>query len=179
MRLDSRSGARGVLLNAETGQRIRWVRWADIPEDHEQQGEYEAFSRDPEEAKARGIPLADIIYRGRCRLRFVPAAPRFTCTPTSERDLAGSLDEARRRLVDQRLLVLGLECDEPGCHRQAQYRVSDEQEIEPQRDAEGHQFERAIAVRARCYCARHYRLPTLTSMRGVQAEVEVEEARPK
>jgi hypothetical protein len=179
MRLDSKSGVRGMLINAETGQPIRWVRWADVPDHPEQQGDFEAFTINPDDAKARGIPLADTVYRGRCRMRFVPAAPRFASTPTSQRDLNGSLEDARRRLVQPKLLVPGEECDEPGCHRLSAFRVSDEVEIEPQRDAEGRQLERAVATRIRSYCDKHYRLPTFTSTRGVQSEVEIEEARPQ
>ncbi len=179
MRLDSRSGVRGLLMNRDTRQPIRWVRWAEIPEDPEQPGEFEAFHMNPEQAKAQGIPLTDIIYRGKARLRFIPAAPRIPGKPTSERDLAGSLDEARKSLVNPKLLIPGEECEYPGCHRLSEWRVSDEQEIEPQADAEGKLGERAITTRVRCYCSKHYRLPTFKSRRGVENEVPIEEARPQ
>ena len=179
MRLDSRSGARGMLMNLDSGKPIRWVRWADVPETTEQEGDYEAFHMNPEQAKQQGIPLSEIIYRGRCRMRFIPAAPAFRSTPTSQRDLSGSLEEARKRLVEPKLLVPGEECDEPKCHRLSEYRVSDEVEIEPERDSEGRLFERAVTTRVRCYCGAHYRLPRFVNTRGVEREVETEEGRPK
>ncbi len=179
MRLDSRSGLRGLLMNRDTGERIRFVRWAEIPDDPEQPGEFEAFRCEPEAYKALGFPLTDIIYRGKARLRFIPVAPRIPGKPTSERDLAGSLDEARKSLVNPKLLIPGEECEYPGCHRLSEWRVSDEQEIEPQADAEGNLGERAITLRVRCYCSKHYRLPTFTSRRDVTNEVPIEEARPQ
>lgn len=179
MRLDSQSGTRGMLFDAATGRPIRWCRWAEIPDDPEEEGEFEAFSREPTEAQRLGIPLESIVYRGRARLRFVPAAPRFGHTPTSQRDLSGSLDDARRRLVEPKLLIPGEECDEPGCHRLSEWRVSDEQEIEPQTDSEGVRHERAVTCRVRCYCSAHYKPPRFVNLRGVESEVPIEEARPQ
>jgi hypothetical protein len=177
MRLDSKSGVRGVLLNAETGQPIRWAKWAEIPDDPSQPGEFEAFREEPTAAAARGIPATAILYRGRCRLRFIPAAPRFGTKPSAVRDLVGSLDEARRR-VDKRLLILSDECDEPGCHRWADWQVAHEQLIEPEVDAQGKRHERAVTVKIENWCAKHYRPPVQTNQRGVESEVEVE-ARPE
>jgi hypothetical protein len=181
MRLDSRSGVRGLLMNLDTGKPIRWVRWADVPESTEQQGEFEAFRCNPEQAKAQGIPLSEIIYRGKCRMRFVPAAPRIPGKPSNQRDLSGSLDDARKRLVEPKLLIPGEECEYPGCHNLSAFRCSEEVEIEPEVDAEGKAYERAVTVRVRCYCSnpKHYRNPVFTSIRGVQSEVAVEEGRPK
>ena len=178
MRLDSRSGLRGLLQNLDTREIIRWVRWAEIPDDPEQPGEFEAFRTEPEAYKAKCLPLSDIIYRGKARLRFVPAAPRIGVKPTSPRELAESLADARRRLVEPKLLVIGEECEERGCHRLSCYRVSWEQEIDPQRDADGRLHERAVAREAHCYCEYHARLPRFTSRRGVEAEVAVEKPDP-
>ncbi len=153
MRFDSRDPAcpRGLFLDVATGRPVRWVVWADLPDDASQEAEYEAFLEEPTAAVARGIPLEAIRYRGRARLRFVRAAPVFGVKPTSPRDLAGSLDEARAR-VDKRLLVLGEECSEPRCHRMARWSVSWEQIIEPERDAEGKLHERAVCVRRLAFC---------------------------
>lgn len=179
MRLDSRSGLRGMLINRDTGKPVRWVRWAEIPDDPEQPGEYEAFRTEPEAWKAQGLPLSDIIYRDKARLRFIPAAPRIAGKPTSQRDLAGSLDEARRSLVNPKLLVLGEECEYPGCHRLSEWRVSYEQEIEPQADGLGGLGQRAITTEIHDYCSRHYQLPRFKSLRGVESEVQLEEGRPQ
>lgn len=124
-----------------------------------------------------GLNLADLVYRGTCRLRFIPAAP-LRVKPSDPRDLAGSLDEARRRLVEPKLLIPGEECEQRGCHRLSRWKVTEEQEIEPEVTADGRQHERAICVRVRSFCDRHYRLPVFKSVRGVEQEVEVE-ARPQ
>ena len=186
MRIDSRrdappgsiKNARGMLRNRDTGEVIRWVIWAEIPEDPEQLGEFEAFRSNPEDWREKGFPLSEIRYTGRARLQFVPAAPRIGVRPTSPRELAESLDDARRRLVEPKLLVIGEECEERGCHRLSCFRVSWEQEIEPQRDADGRLHERAVAREAHCYCEYHARLPRFTTRRGVETEVEVEKPDP-
>jgi hypothetical protein len=179
MRIDARSGVRGLLVDAETGRLIRWARWAEVPDDPRQPGEYEAWRYPEAECRARfaaGEPREALLLRRRCRLRFVPAAP-LAVRPTDPRDLAGSLDEARRRWAPK-LLVCGEECEEPGCHRLSAWWVSDERLIEPERDADGVLHERAVTTRARAYCDRHYRGPVQTSLRGVESEVEVG-ARPQ
>jgi hypothetical protein len=173
-----------MLINAETGALIRWVIWAELPDDPTRQGEYEAFREEPNAALARGILPAALRYRGKARLRFVRAAPVFGPKPSDPRDLAGSLEEARRRFVRARpvLIIPGLdvpECDEPLCHRPAWWSVSDEQEVMPEVDAQGKKCERAVTVRPRYYCDRHYRPPTFVNLRGVQFEVKIEEARPQ
>src|SRR5262245_44746331 len=139
MRLDAKSGVRGMLVNLETGQIIRWVIWAELPDDPEQQGTYEAWRFHPDQCALRyrgGALREDLVYRGRCRMRFVPSAPLTRSKPTASRDLAGSLDEARGR-VDKRLLILAEECSEPRCHRRATWSVSWEQIIEPRTDENG------------------------------------------
>lgn len=187
MRLDARQGARGLLVRLDTGQPVRWVVWADVPESPEQPGEFEAWRFHPDECKRRyagGVPREQLVYRERCRLRFVPAAPLFAPKPSDPRDLIGSLEEGRRRFARPRRVarVTGTgrpECDEPLCHRPADWSVSDEQEIEPERDADGKQYERAVTVRPRFYCHAHYANPTFTDLRGVQSEVPEEIARPQ
>ena len=170
---------RGFLKNRDTNQPIRWPRWFDLADDPEQPTDFEAFRCEPQAWKDKGLDLHEIVYRGRARLLFIPRGPTFAATPTSRRDLSGSLEEAKRRHVNPKLLIPGEECDYPGCHRLSEWRVSDEQEIDPERDTTGAEYERAITTRVRCYCSRHYRLPTFTTVRGVEREEEVEEGRPK
>lgn len=175
MILDSQSGLRGVLANAETGQPIRWARWANL-----ETGEYQAFRCDPQIAKERGIPLASLLYRGRCRLKFTPAAP-LAAKPPLRIAPSTPLDEIRPEVLRGRkvtpiLYVPGLpppECDEPLCHRAAQYQVADEQLVEPEKGPDGKLYERAVTVGVRKYCSWHFRNPTQLSIRGVQSEVEV------
>jgi hypothetical protein len=168
-----------MLINAETGKLIRWVIWAELPDDPTRQGEFEAFREEPNSALTRGILPALLKYRGKARLRFVRAAPVFGPKPSDPRDLAGSLEEGRRRFVERKLLIPGEECNVRGCHRLSQWRVSDEQEIEPEVDAEGRRCERAVVTRVRSYCSWHYALPRFKSVRGVESEVEIEGARPQ
>src|SRR5262249_20677256 len=107
----------------------------------------------------------------------VPAAPVHRAKPTPQRDLVGSLDEARSR-VDKRLLIRSKECSEPGCHERATWSVSWEQIIEPRTDENGERHERAVTTRRIAWCDAHYRPPVQVSERGVESEVEVE-ARPE
>lgn len=182
MRLDSRSGLRGLVIDLDTGRPVSLlVIWADIPEDPRQQGEYEAWRRDPDLARRNGATVPELLalkYRGRARMQFVPAAPVFRPRASEARDLTGSLAEARSR-VDQRLLVLAEECAEPRCHKLAEYRVCWEQLIEPHTDADGRKHERAVVTRVLSWCSAHYRQPVRTNLRGVQSEVPVEVGRPQ
>lgn len=180
MRFDSRdrSCPRGLFLDLATGKPIRWLIWVEMANSPEQESVFEAFREEPNAAVARGVLLDAIRYRGKARLRFLPAAPVFGVKPTPARDLMGSLAEARSR-VDQRLLVLGKECAEPRCHKLARWQVSFEQLIEPERDAEGKLHERAVCVRRLAFCENHYRAPRVISIRGVESEVEITEGRPQ
>jgi hypothetical protein len=186
MRLDCRDPAcpRGLFIDLATGRPLRWVVWVDLQDDPRLESEFEAFREEPNAALARGILPAALRYRGKARLRFVRAAPVFGPKPSDPRDLVGSLEEARRRFVRARpvLIIPGLkvpECDERFCHRPAYWAVSDEQEVMPEVDAQGRKCERAVTVRPRFYCDRHYRPPTFVNLRGVQSEVKIEEARPQ
>lgn len=188
MRLDAKSGVRGVLINRDTGQRITHVRWAEIPDNPEQSGEYEAFRIDPELAKARGIPLVSILYRGRCRMQFTSATilenkPVIHLAPSTP------LDEIRHEVlkggevkVTSIIYLPGMpipECEERLCHRPATWSVATERIVEPERGEDGRLYERAVTVLTRVYCDRHYRPPVQISQRGVESEVEITRARPQ
>lgn len=180
--LDSRDPAcpRGLFIDVATRRPLRWPVWVDLQDNPALESDFCAFREEPNAALARGTPLETIRYRGKARLRFIRAAPVFGRKPSDPRDLAGSLDEARRRFVEPKLLIPGEECEYPGCHRLSAYRVSDEQEIEPERDAQGRLCERAVVTRVRCYCPWHYQLPRFKSVRGVESEVPIQEgARPQ
>ena len=74
-KLDSKGGLRGILVNAQTMQRIPFARWANL-----ETGEYEAFYAGPD-GKAfldsLGLPLypddqgKPRTVRGRAQLRFI------------------------------------------------------------------------------------------------------------
>lgn len=168
MIVSAASGLRGLVIDLDAGRPVRWCRWADTDT-----GEYEAFRSDPDEARRLGQPVTPLLYRGRARLRFVPAVTVSPPRPSDPRDLAGSLEEARRRYCRPILALPGRGCEERLCNRLAEYEVSDEVEIEPEIGDGGGAYERAVTVGVRRYCAWHFRGPTFTSMRGVESEVGV------
>lgn len=169
---------RGMLFNADTGERIPFAFWADTDT-----GEWKAWRRGPD-----GRPLvrregngfsADSVVSGRCRLRWVPAvnlpAPRRGGRPPENVPLAELARDARKgRPI---LAIPGRECEEPGCHRLAVWDTGDEQEVEPEVGPDGSKWERGVLVRKHRWCDWHYRPPVSTSLRGVENEVQVE-ARP-
>jgi hypothetical protein len=168
MILDARSGFRGVLVRADTGERIPCARWANLDT-----GEWEALAVDP----LTGQPAQPArIIRGQCPLRFVPAAPVFSpSAPASvktSRESAESLAEAKGR-VRRVLAVPGRGCEEKGCTALAEWEVSWEQEIEPVQGTNGRLYERAITIRKHRYCSRHYRPPVFRDLRGVESEAAV------
>lgn len=183
MRLDAKtSGVRGTFRRADNGQPVRWVRWYD-----DQTQEWEAFRVDPQLAKQRGIPLATLLYRGRCPLVFTPTNP-VEAKPLGRQASSTPLEEIRREVLkggevkaEPILFVPGMptpECEEPLCHRPAVWSVAVEQLVEPERGADGKLYERAVTVAAACFCDRHYRNPRQISERGVENEIVVT-ARPQ
>jgi hypothetical protein len=168
MILDAKSGLRGVLVRADTGERIPCARWANLDT-----GEWEALAVDP----LTGQPAHPArLIRGQCPLRFVPAAPVFSppapASVKTSREAAESLAEAKGR-VRRVLAVPGRGCEEKGCTALACYETADEQHIEPVAGADGRLCERALTVRKHRWCARHFRSPVQTNLRGVESEVEV------
>lgn len=182
MILSAKSGLRGTFLRADTQQPVRWVRWYD-----DASHEWEAFRCDPSVAKARGIPLRSILYRGRCRLEFTPSAPSQS---KQQGRVAPStpLDEIRREVLKGGEIkvrpivwladVPAVVCDERFCHRRAEWSVGVERIVEPERGPDGRLYERAVMVACSVWCSRHYRSPRQISERGVENEIEVT-ARPQ
>jgi hypothetical protein len=177
MILDAKSGVRGVLVNADTGQPIRWARWANLAT-----GEYEAFRLDPAQARMVGVPPRLLIYRGMANLRFIESHVQLPSRPSpAPADVPPEELTNRpllKRTTERCLEVPGRECDEPRCHALARWRVGHEQELPPVEGENGRLFERAATVAENYYCDKHYRNPTFTTLRGVQREVEVA-ARPQ
>lgn len=169
MRLDSRSGMRGVFVSDVDGRVVRWVIWYDT-----ETGDYEAFRSDPEIAKRFGVEPGRLRYTGRERLRFIPATPARKPKPTDPVDAAGSLREAKLLWSKPIIILPGQECDERFCHRLATWRTAVERVIEAVVGDDGKAYKRSIVVETHQWCDRHYRLPTRTSVRGVESETEVE-----
>jgi len=173
MRLDSHSGMRGMLVNADTNQPIRWAIWADTDT-----GEYEAFRADPEIAERLGVALASLRYRGRARLRFIPARVQPTPKPTDQRDASESMREAKLLWAKPIIVVPGQECDERYCHALAEWRTAMERVIEPIVGDDGKTYKRSIVTEVKNWCPKHYRYPQRVSLRGVESETVVT-ARPQ
>ena len=170
-----RAGQSGVLVDADTGQRIRWAMWANLTT-----GEYEALRMHPAEIRRRGLKAVDCAYKGRAHLRYVAFAPRVVglSKPHTASEIAEMVRHARKGLPC--LIVEGVECDEPKCHRLAEWQTVEEQEIEPAIGAPfgvAQPLERAVAVKVWRWCPWHYRFPTFKSLRGVESETQVK-ARP-
>ena len=180
MILSAKDGLRGTFLRAGSRQPLRFVRWYD-----DQTHEWEAFRVNPDMAKARGINLQSILYRGRCRLEFIPAVAAGTQGRVAP---STPLDEIRAEVlkggelkVKPIVWVPGTrppECEERFCHRPAEWSVAVERIVEPERGPEGTLFERAVVVACAAWCSRHYRNPRQISERGVESEIEVG-ARPQ
>ena len=166
MILDAKSGLRGILVNAETGQRIPFARWANT-----ETGEWEALAATPD---GKSILQPKRIVRGKCRLRFVPSAGFVAPRPTVPEDPPLAAGETKRVLA-----IPGRECEERFCHREAVWLTGDEEELEPQIGTDGRGYERGRVVRIHRYCNEHYRPPVHTSRRGVESEIEITTARPQ
>lgn len=153
MIVNSKDGARGTLTDLATGRVIRWARWADLST-----GEYEAFSEDPAAAQRRGVHPAALLYRGRTKLGWTPAA---------------TLDAPRPPREHRCIVVPGRMCDHPGCRKLAEYRTCDERMLEPE-DANGRKFERAVCVAVHKWCSWHYRPPMIVHPDNSSDPVDVE-----
>lgn len=162
MIIDAKSGARGVLVNADTGCRVPFAKWANL-----ETGEWEALAATPD---GRRVAQPRRIVRGRNNLRWIPAAPRHRARPDFE-PLAEAVERVRKgvALPDD----TGEECEGRTCHRRAVWGTTDEQEIEPAVTEEGRRFERAVSVKVHYFCDRCFRLPVFSSVRGVESEVQV------
>lgn len=157
MIIDARSGLRGVLVNADTSARIPFARWANL-----ETGEYEALAATPD---GRQVLQPAQVVRGRCRLRWIPAAPVYR-----PGRLIVPRDEPPKRAV-RIPAVAGQFCEHKGCSRLAEWRTMDEEELQPAVMPDGTREERARAVAFHRYCSWHYQNPTFTSLRGVEREV--------
>lgn len=168
MILDAHSGLRGVFVDDASGRPVRWVVWYDT-----ETTEYEAFRCDPEVAAKLGVEPIALRYRGKARLRFIPATPAKRPSPTDPRDAAGSMQEAKRLWSKPLLLLPGRECDEPHCHQLAGWRTAVERVIEPVVGVDGVAYKRSIVLEIKNWCAKHYRWPQRISARGVESETLV------
>ena len=191
MRIEAKScPVRVEFRRADTSEAVRWIRWYDT-ESHE----YEAFAADPDafQQKHAAMPrqlvqqgLRRLVVRGRQQLLTNPpleqllailaqAKAAFAPKPSTP------LGEIRREILrGQTVRTIQLdpngdppECDEPKCHRKAEYVVVErEQHVEPA-VFQSSSFERAVMLGAKAYCAWHYRAPVQISVRGVESEISV------
>lgn len=163
--LTARSGARGLLVNADTGEPIRWAFRADL-----EAGTYSAYRIDPKQAKARGIPLAGIVYHGRARLRW--EAAEIIEAPPSPTVLAPPVQRQGVRV----LALQSRPCQAYGCCRAADWKVADTVDL-PSVEVEGRLFAATDVVGVRFYCSHHFRPPQRINPDGSRDNIEVK-ARP-
>lgn len=156
---------KGVLVRADTGERIPWACWADLDT-----GEFGALVLDMTGQPVRPRRL----YQGRCPLKFIAAPTTGTPRPATvapavcrvRRGVPISPFDARRR------------CQHYACDRPATWKVSDEQETAPVVRANGRLCETAQLVGTRWYCDWHYLFPRLFDGRGELIGETVVRARP-
>lgn len=173
MILDAKSGLKGVVVDADTSERIPFVKWANLDT-----GEYRAWACTPD-GRRRLEPRREITGRRRV-LRFIPFAPKRK--PSLKVECAAERSdrlEHERQIACRRVIVPGILCEVRGCGRLAEYGVSDEQELEPSIRPDGVPCERAASIRQHLFCSRHYRLPVFTSLRGVESEANNVTVRPQ
>lgn len=175
MILDAKSGLRGTLFNAATGERIPFARRADLGT-----GEWEALAATPD---GRHVLEPRRLVRGRCPLRFVPAPvvaqppmqqqPPRVWSPPAPDGRRVSRTWGRLQFVFPTCL-----CEHAGCERPATWLTCDEREGEPGVGADGTRYETGEVAARHYWCDWHYQSPTFTSLRGVVSAVAVE-ARPQ
>jgi hypothetical protein len=167
--LDSRKGVSGVLINAQTNERIPFARWASIPDDPNAEGEFEALAVDQFGNKM--VPAR--VYRGRCRLRFIPKAapdlprkiPVNTGTALTRLPPSSPAVQPQRRAVPV-LMLRNRPCQHYACLRMAEWQVSEEVELAPITGTDGRLYDTAKHVRTWYYCSWHYKAPKLFDARG-------------
>jgi len=171
MILYANSGVRGVLVNANTGERIPFARWANL-----ETGEFEALVIDA----ATGRPARpNRVYRGRATLRFVASH-----APPLKAPQAAPVGEAAPTLqyLPQRGVPLAAfenrPCERPTCLRKAAWKTAEQRELPPAESADGTRYEQAAVTRIRFWCDFHYQWPTLRHADGEIENVEVK-ARPE
>lgn len=166
MIIDAKSGIRGVLVDATTGRRIPFARYANL-----ETGEWEAFQATLD-GKLIAKPLN--LLKGKCPLRFVESyAPKVKPVSVADRQAAVEEMEEVRRTTEQRLLLPGDYCEAKGCHRLAEWHVSWHKLLTPVVGPHGMPQERLALLSVHDYCSRHYRLPRETSLRGIEQELQV------
>lgn len=159
MLLRASDGIRGLVINQDTGNPIRKVIWANL-----QTGDFEAFRTD-----AEGRIIADdfgrhLKYRGKCRLKFIPAKTLSSSSKQEEEQLPLH-PKVTQKIKKITVPLFDLPCDYKGCHRIAEWMVSDEVELPPIKN-NGRLYSRARTVDRRVYCSWHYKPPRLLDHKG-------------
>ena len=158
MIIDAKSGMRGVLVNADTGERIPLAFWANL-----ETGEYRAFRTVDGKTPTKNIAGQTISYDGKSRLRFIETGGLYTTPPPTPSS------PTEYRTLERCLVVPGRNCEAKGCSRLAEWETAVERLI-----ASPDGFERAVLVGRRRWCSWHYRLPYEVDEKGeVVREIEV------
>ncbi len=154
MRIDASSKIRGKVIDRDTGNEIPLVIWANIPENPDSFGEFEAFRVDAKQKdkilREHGKPVR---WFGRARMVFVP---RKIVQHVETRQVAEPIN----------LPILGDKCEHYGCTKIPEYSVSDEVILSPVVRKDGRRFEQGQVVSRRFYCAKHYTAPRIVAPNG-------------
>jgi hypothetical protein len=155
---------RGVVLNLDTNEPVRLVRWIDFDT-----GDFEAFRAGPDGQilRVNGKPVS---YRSQARLKFIPSGNAYEPPPAPPEPLPVStptLPSKRGRRNARRLPVplFDFLCDHPGCDRVAAWLTSDEEALPPQVEG-SRRFSRARTVAVHAWCSFHYQPPRLLDAKG-------------
>ena len=163
------------LFRLDTGERLRRVRWLDLDA-----GVFCQFRIDPKIAEAAGLHPDAVSRIVKIPFRYVEIQLPKKAVPGKPEPLPGELLQ-KRTTFERCLAVQGRECQYPGCHHLACWKTANLQEVPPQVGEDGERFERTITTGFAFYCERaeHYRAPVMTSLRGVESEIDVQCARPQ
>ncbi len=177
MIISAKSGKRGVLVNTDTGERIPLARWANT-----ETGEYERFATLDGKTILRDGDNRPLVNRGKARLKFIESGTiinpgKESLTPEQEKEEIRTIAKDYVKDYQEITPTPGIECDEPMCHRLAQWEVAHEQEIDPGVNTTGNPCERAVTVETGRFCSEHWRPPTITTLRGITKE-QVVNVRP-
>ncbi len=178
MIISAKSGKRGVLVNADTGERIPLARWANT-----ETGEYERFATLDGKTILRDGDNRPLVNRGKANIKFIESQAiinpaKEPLTPEQEKEEIRTI--AKDYVTDYQEITPtdDVECDERNCHKLARWKVAHEQEIDPGVNTTGNPCERAITIDVELFCDDHWRPPTITTTRGITKEHTVD-VRPK